>query len=247
MSSIYLGRLFLSSRTVPRAVLLLLVLATCPAQHANASLVFSWSISNSVRAPGGNGPVNWFNQAHFPFNETSNLTYQNSMSNVTYDFIRNPSFVDFDLTADLTGQGSPPIFTSSASGLVTFTTTEPVLISVDASFTYNLAPGDRRAEFGIIAGDANGPVFQKSYSSEPIFGDPNSGTWTIHADSLYVPPGHTGGFNYSFGLSAYSGSPDLLSTGHGTLNVHIDRNVPEPATITLLALAAPLVLHRRRI
>ncbi len=224
------------------------------ANPATAIEVLDWNLGTAVeQSPGGtagdgsNTPVN-------PYIETELAVLGISSASTARYYAWSDTGAEFLATANLAaaGSGGGTAMASAASGAAIFITSSGDLhLTIDASFSYALGPGDRTADLQVLVFKQNPippppstPLFYGLQRAQPIFGDPPNGMFVVQHE-LFLPAGETYVLGYLMELRSFGGSPEVLSLGSGHVNFSLVV-VPDPATCALLAPAMLLALRRRR-
>ncbi|NUQ47074.1 MAG: hypothetical protein HUU22_13700 [Phycisphaerae bacterium] len=214
---------------------------------ANADIVVtSWVLGVSVRdSATSQMQSRVINQVQNPLDATHTAMLGISYATGTYDFAWTAAGGGFNIASSNGAAGNPVHLFSSSSGLVVMTTTSAYRLDVDALYAFHLLGGDREAMLSLLIGDGTTgqTLFNGTWISAPVTGDPAIGTFTIQR-SFDLEPGHTYGVNYWMRVDSYSGSPSVLATGDGYVNFTLTP-IPEPASVALFAFALPALLRRR--
>lgn len=180
-----------------------------------------------------------------PFVNQHQAMLSASTASASYSISFDAQSLDFVASTAIAAQGSPPALQSGCNGTLRFFVDQPVLLTANVQFTFAMPSGDRQLDLSVNVGSTTTTYFHDGTGYQPVFGDPASGTWTSHADSILLPANQTYGIGYSFQFLSFSGSPTQLSQGNGIVHFRLD-TIPEPATSTLLALSAIALAKRRR-
>ena len=208
--------------------------------------VSSWVVYAYVyNGANGQDSIVGFNQVMNPFQATHTAMLGISYATGTYDFAWAVGGGSFRIDSSNGAAGNPVHLFSSSSGLVVMNTTSAYRLDVDALYAFHLLGGDREAMLSLLIGDGTTgqTLFNGTYISAPVTGDPAIGTFAIQR-SFDLEPGHTYGVNYWMRVDSYSGSSSVLATGDGYVHFTLPP-IPEPASAALLMLGLAWLRRRR--
>jgi len=136
---------------------------------------------------------------------------------------------------------------SSSSGRIRLRTDVDLILNVRATYDYDVRGGDWRCTLGFSAGvpDEELLFFHQASIFDTFLGRPTQGTLSLEGSGILIPAGDR---EVLIGYSAWiDSSPDGSPQGTGNGTLHFDLTVvPEPAGLTVLAMAAVLTALRRR-
>ncbi|KKK80640.1 hypothetical protein LCGC14_2821460, partial [marine sediment metagenome] len=169
-------------------------------------------------------------------------------SHVAYDFWWEGNSASFDVDIDHQFEVHIEDSRSSfATGWLYLTTTVDLTLTADAFYTYAFPPAASsysHMKFRVADVDNGENLFSQTEFGGTIWLEPPSATLAL-ATTLTLPAGREYFIQYRFGLDTFDNSaPGEWTTAFGSVSWTL-RPVPEPATISLLALAAAPLLRPR--
>jgi hypothetical protein len=227
--------------------LLALGCALAPVQRALADSlsVSEWFLGCGAHGPGSEYPYAFFETVQSPFVGEHSVSLTSSPATTAssqYLIEYMSGYGSFHIAAQqqAAALSSASVFTLAEGG-IRVTTTEPMPLHIDASWTYGLPVDYMMATLLVEVYDPQSPVdiFGRVQGAGTFPGEPAFGTLSIEGD-VTLPPGPTWVLRYSLTLYASDGTQAYAATGEGHVNFTI---TPEPAALTLVA---PLLLALRR-
>jgi hypothetical protein len=230
----------------------LIVLATCltlaciGAQvRADSFTVQQWSLSAFVINYSTGQASQDFTVVQNPFHSSHIASLGVSASAASYDFDWAEQFGHFLIDSSQQAEGVPAWYLYAASsGSIYITPSEDLLLTIDASWTFDLPAWQMESAFGVSVVGANNHVqlFSQDVWSDPEWPGGLSDTVSINGEVI-LPAGETWMLGYGMHLRTEEGTQGLAATGSGYVDFEI---TPEPNTATLAALVLVAVSHRRR-
>ena len=231
-----------------RALLTLTVFAVCAASARAGNMDLSEVVfSAGVTTPDDN---NWQglhllapnipNPLHLPLSGGLGA----SQSSADVDLAWASSFAAFLMQSRQQAAGQASGFVrTSASGTIWITSSEDLLLSIDASWTFDLPAWQMGSSLGVGVAAVGSPVplFSESVYGQPEWPGGLSDTITI-SGQVVLPAGQTWIIGYGMELQTERETQGLMATGSGYVDLQI---TPEPATALPLALTLCAMSRRR--
>ncbi len=255
---VYKGLLAMSKNhrrdKLQRAVLCLLAvlsLLILPGLAVGDSLTIDdWNLSTGIsNSFTGETVFDFSATVQNPFIDSHNVVLGPSMASSDYDFSWSPltGAGSFRIDTDQRAQGVPSsLLRTSSSGSIWFTTTEDLLLTVDMVVSYDL-PADYMTaslEFLVAHVDPFATLLIVGDYASTWPGTPSSGT-LVGSGQVLVPAGDAYLIRYFAELTTFGNTVGHFATGAGTIDFQF-QPIPEPGTLSLLAVAALGCLKRRR-
>lgn len=229
------------------------ILTFSPTSVSPAIEVLDWNLGTAVELPSGGTAADGSNTPINPYIETEMAVLGISSASTSRSYAWSNSEAQILATASLAAAGSggsPAMLAAGSAGTIFITSSSDLQLTIDASFSHALGPGDREAVLEVFVGKLNPmppppgtTLFQSVQFALPIIGHPPSGTFVLQHEML-LPAGDTYVFGYLMELRSFGGSATVLSYGNGHANFSLV--VPEPASAALIVAAMPMALRRRR-
>ncbi len=227
-----------------RLVTIIVILSGVLATSARADLSVPTRVLSTGVGPVGDGIGGFFDVVENPFSATHYFEYGPSAGSTaftTYDFAWSNSGGDFRIDASHQAEDSSNGFLSSISnGDIIFTSSQPLLITVDAEYTYDLPTGSLAAALVVAVGEVGTHEEFMAHSFLETF--PGAGTFEVH-DQTILPAGREYLFSYRMNIHAFE-STGVIGRGDGFAHFTL-QTIPEPSTLGLVILAAAISLRRR--
>ncbi len=214
-----------------------------------ASLVVSeWLLETGVFSPSSNEGVGFF-VVENPFQSSHSISLPSGLttSTTSYDFVwSEPEGIGTFLIDGIhQAEDSTGVFLESWSeGRIFFTPSVDLIFSFEGQYTYDLPVSLMAADlllsvaqvepFEFIAADSD--------SASTLSGGSDAGTLSVQGQGI-LSAGTEYRFRYRMDLQTF-GTSGALATGSGDVSFHLEP-VPEPSTLSMLALASLLTLRRR--
>ncbi|HVP11201.1 MAG TPA: hypothetical protein VMV94_08465 [Phycisphaerae bacterium] len=249
------GKMFIMMRAIREplsAHAALVVLTVLPvmvvaqtAARGDAITITQWDPGVLVNSPFGYDDDGWTTVEN-PCHRTLFAQAGSSVSSSTIDFAwaaQSGTFLIESQQAAVAAASGPSTITS-APGFIRLTTTEPMPLSIDASWTFDLPAWWMRSTLlvSVYGYTSHTSLFSETTGGQTSWPGGFSNTVTITADEIVLPPGETWVLRYDMNIYNDCESSAYTATGSGYVNFQI---TPEPATLFPLALALFAVPRRR--
>lgn len=183
-----------------------------------------------------------------PFIATYNNVSGASQAYADFDFSWNDTAGDFLLqVSHRAADVDPSILRALSQGYIYITTNADTLFAYDANYSYSLPVVPMRVIFEMGVADVlppyDSPIGYANYY-DTWDGAPASGSFP-ESGQVTLPAGHTWTLVYNMFVEADYGNSGQIASADGYLHFTLTE-VPEPATLFPLALAAMLLRQRRK-
>jgi hypothetical protein len=213
---------------------------------ADSLSVTEWFLSCSANGPGSSDdPYAFFDTVQSPFVGEHSVSLTSSpctTASAQYLIEYTSHSASFNISAQQTARAlATSMVSTSNTAYIWLTSTEPMPLHIDASWTYSLPVDFMMASLLVTVVDPQREVtlFAEAQDAGTFPGEPAFGTLSIEGD-VTLPPGPTWVLRYGLDLYASEGTQAYAATGDGHVNFTI---TPEPASLMLLA---PVLLALRR-
>lgn len=236
------------SENMTKEILAVAVIIYLSLGHPTASadyIVSEWSLLSHVYdSSTGDQDYHRFSTVQNPFQDSHSAALGISTVETAYDFAWSELAGTGSFNIQVALQVEDTLGFVSSDGPIHFDTTEDLSFTINIAYTYDLPGGALLAGFSalVLDVDTHEYFFAVSEQDHNFDGQPASGTFTAQG-SAFLPAGRSYVLDYMMHVTSYANS-GILGTGSGYIDFQI---TPEPATLSLLVLAAaPLLLPRRR-
>lgn len=210
---------------------------------ADGLSVSYWALSTGV-GPVGDGVGGFIDVVANPFSETQYFEYgpfPGPFAYTAYDFAWSDTEGDFLIQGSHHAEDSSSgFFRSISNGDIIFTSTQPLLFTVDAEYSYRLPSSSFSAAFVVAVVEVGTHEEFMAHSFLETF--PGAGTFEVH-DQVLLPAGREYLFLYRMNIDAFDNT-GAIGAGDGFVHFTLE-SVPEPTTLGLALLGSALLLRRR--
>mgnify|MGYP001321344459 CR=1 FL=1 len=179
-----------------------------------------------------------------PYLNEQHITVSPSEAHSYFDFSWTPDTASFFITASHVAFDGNGGTRSLSSGNIYITPAVDLLLTATGTYAYDLPGSTMQVNYSLGAWNTIGSNgFFQTHVDDTILDGPTSGIFALSLQGI-IPAGQPTMIRYNFMLDAFS-STGLLATGAGNMQFTL-QPVPEPMTITMLALGAVSLSRRVR-